>query len=292
MAPARAMRGCEDRAIRRGVLSPLRPLLCLILLIGLVAIGLVRPVLAQSQPDFPALSGRIVDAAGIMPPDRRSAIEAVIAAHEAKTTDQIVVATLPSLQGYAIEDFSNRLFRAWRLGQDKTNNGVLLLVAPNERKVRIEVGYGLEGALTDALSRVVIATAITPKFRSGDFAGGIEAGVDAIVSILSKDADEWQRRAKVRDDQPGFDAWIPFIIMAIFLAIFLTAAVGSARHGGRGSRWHRTRKGGWVMIPGSGVNWGGSGSGGSGWGGGGWSGGGGFSGGGGSSGGGGASGDW
>jgi uncharacterized protein len=286
MTPARAMRGGSLRSAAGGALALAALGICLLL-------ALASQVLAQAQPAFPALSGRIVDAAGIIPQDRRAGIDARLAAHEAKTTDQIVVATLPSLQGYAVEDFANRLFRAWRLGQDKTNNGVLLLVAPSERKVRIEVGYGLEGALTDALSRVVIATAITPKFKTGDFAGGIEAGVDAILSILSKDADEWQRRAKVRDDQPGFEAVIPFIIMALFLAIFLTMAFNSVRQGRQGTRWHRTRNGGWVMLPGTGTNWGGTGSSGSGWGGGGgWSGGGGFSGGGGSSGGGGASGDW
>jgi uncharacterized protein len=286
MFPARAMRGGGRLKAAGGPAHLASLAICLLLALSLQAF-------AQAQPSFPVLSGRVVDAANIIAQDRRAGIDARLAAHEAKTTDQIVVATIPSLQGYAVEDFANRLFRFWKLGQAKTNNGVLLLVAPNERKVRIEVGYGLEGALTDALSRVVIATAIAPKFKAGDFAGGVEAGVDAILSILSKDADEWQRRAKVRDDQPGFEAFIPFIIMAIFLAIFLTAAINSARHGRKGARWHRTRKGGWVMIPDTGINWGGSGSSGSSWGGGsGWSGGGGFSGGGGSSGGGGASGDW
>ena len=140
----------------------LRLALLTLCLLPALAFQATAPALAQGQPAFPALSGRVVDGAGIIPQDRRAQIDARLAAHEAKTTDQIVVATLPSLQGYAIEDFANRLFRFWRLGQDKTNNGVLLLVAPTERKVRIEVGYGLEGALTDALSRVVIATAITP----------------------------------------------------------------------------------------------------------------------------------
>ncbi|MGL4729802.1 MAG: TPM domain-containing protein [Bosea sp. (in: a-proteobacteria)] len=251
---------------------------------------------AQSQLTFPALTGRVVDGANIIAPERRSAIEAKLAAHEAKTSDQVVVATVSSLQGTAVEDYANRLFREWKLGEAKTDNGVLLLVAPNERKVRIEVGYGLEGALTDALSKVIITTAITPKFKTGDFAGGIEAGIDGILAILSRDADEWQRRAKVREDQPAFDAYVPFIIMAIILAIFVTSAVNGARRGRKGARWHRTRNGGWVVVPDTGINWGGASSGGSGWGGGGgWSSGssgGGFSGGGGSSGGGGASGDW
>jgi uncharacterized protein len=258
--------------------------------LALAAFFLASLALAQSQFTFPALSGRVVDAAGIIAPERRSTIDAKLAAHEAKTSDQLVVATVPSLQGTAIEDYANRLFREWKLGEAKTNNGVLLLVAPNERKVRIEVGYGLEGALTDALSKVVITTAITPKFKTGDFAGGIEAGVDAILSILSTDADEWQRRAKVRADEPRFDVYIPFIIFAIFLAIFVTSAVSNAQRGRKGARWHRTRNGNWIVLPDTGMNWGGSSSGGSGWSSG--SSGGGFSGGGGSSGGGGASGDW
>ena len=114
--------------------------------------------------------------------------------------DQVVVATLPSLEGYEIEDYANRLFRHWQLGQKDKNNGALLLVAPQERKVRIEVGYGLEGALTDALSKVIITTAIAPQFQKGNFAGGIDAGVDAMLSILTGDAEEWQRRAEVRED--------------------------------------------------------------------------------------------
>src|SRR4029079_1909745 len=122
-------------------------------------------------------------------------LEAKLKAHEDKTSDQVVVATVPNLQGTTVEDYANRLFRAWKLGQAKTNNGALLLVAPNERKVRIEVGYGLEGALTDALSKVITTTAITPRFKTGDYAGAINAGVDAMLSILSGDAEEWHRKA-------------------------------------------------------------------------------------------------
>jgi uncharacterized protein len=274
------------------------PLAAVRIILVPAAIFVAGWALAQASLNFPALSGRVVDAAGIIAPERRAVIEAKLAAHEARTTDQLVVATVPSLQGQAVEEYANRLFRAWKLGEAKTNNGVLLLVAPNERKVRIEVGYGLEGALTDALARVVISTAITPRFKAGDFAGGIEAGVDGILAILSRDADEWQRRAKVRDDQTGLDAIIPVIIAAIFIAIFLSAVINSMRRQVRGARWHRTRDGRWIVVPDSGINWGGSSSGGSSWGGGGssWGGGsssgGGFSGGGGSSGGGGASGDW
>ncbi len=155
----------------------------LVLCLAVVGQG---PALAQS---FPPLTGRVVDAANILKPEERTAIEAKLKAYEDKTTDQVVVATVPDLGGTTIEDYGNRLFRQWRLGTQDKDNGALLLVAPNERKVRIEVGYGLEGALTDALSKVIITTAIAPQFQKGDFAGGIDAGVDAMLSILTGDAE-------------------------------------------------------------------------------------------------------
>jgi uncharacterized protein len=173
-----------------------------------------------------------------------------------------------------VEDYTNRLFRAWKLGQAKTNNGALLLVAPNERKVRIEVGYGLEGALTDALSKVIITTAIAPRFKTGDYAGGINAGVDGMLSILAGDAEEWQRRGKVRSDEADPGQVIVFIILFFIIVL----VVYRMNRGGRGG-------GGFVILPGpSSGGWSGGVSGGFD--------GGGFSGGGGSSGGGGASGDW
>jgi uncharacterized protein len=228
---------------------------------------------------FPALTGRVVDQAGLLTPAQRDGIEAKLKAHEDRTSDQVVVATVASLQGTSVEDYANRLFRAWRLGQAKTNNGVLLLVAPNERKVRIEVGYGLEGAITDALSRVIIASAITPRFKDGDFAGGIQAGVDGILSILAGDAETWQRKPEVRADE--VDPAQVVVFLALFLVVLLVMWSMS-----------RTRRGGVVFLPGPGSGgWSGGFSGGGLSGGGGFSGGG-FSGGGGSSGGGGASGDW
>jgi uncharacterized protein len=242
-----------------------------------------------ADPSYPALTGRIVDGANLIAPEARERIEAKLKAHEDKTSDQLVVATVSSLQDMSVEDFANGLFRFWKLGQAKTNNGVLLLVAPKERKVRIEVGYGLEGALTDALSKVIITTAVAPKFKTGDFAGGIEGGVDAILSILAGDAEEWQRRVEIRNDESSFvdDIAIIFVMLVIFL-IIVSILREAMRQGG--SRRHRLRNGRWVALPPSaGAGWGG-GSSGSGWSSGSNSGG--FSGGGGSSGGGGASGDW
>ncbi|WP_375459954.1 TPM domain-containing protein [uncultured Enterovirga sp.] len=250
-------------------------LLALLLLAG--------PALAQT---FPALSGRVVDQANILKPEDRAAIEAKLKAHEDKSSDQVVVATVRSLEGIPVEDYANRLYRHWQLGTKEKSNGALLLVAPTDRKVRIEVGYGLEGALTDALSGIVIRTAIAPKFKSGDFAGGIQAGVDAILSILAGDAEEWQRKPKIRTDETSSIDLVSLIILAILIINVLWTVVREAR--GMGHSVRKRRGQGWVWLPGpsSGTGWGG----GSGWSGG--SSGGGFSGGGGSSGGGGASGSW
>lgn len=248
---------------------------------------------AFAQPSYPALTGRIVDNANLIGPEARARIEQKLEAHEKKTSDQVVIATLPSLQGLTIEEFANGLFRNWQLGAKSKNNGVLLLVAPNERKVRIEVGYGLEGALTDALSKVIITTAVAPKFKNGDFSGGIEGGVDAILSILAGDAEEWQRRAEIRDDESSFAEDLA-VILVMFIIFILIVSFLRGFSGAGGARRHRMRDGRWVTLPPSGAGW--STGSGSGWsGGGGWSSGGssgGFSGGGGSSGGGGASGDW
>ncbi|WP_205800038.1 TPM domain-containing protein [Microvirga terricola] len=240
---------------------------------------LLFPAIALAQT-FPPLTGRVVDAANILKPEQRVTLEAKLKAYEDKTSDQVVVATVPSLEGTTIEDYGNRLFRQWQLGQKDKNNGALLLVAPKERKVRIEVGYGLEGALTDALSKVIVTTAIAPQFQKGDFAAGINAGVDAMLSILTGDAEEWQRRAQVRQDEgTPLDPFITFILFLIVVYTINRLLNASAVNAGPRGR----RSGGIWYIP-TGGGWSG--------GGGGWSGGGGFSGGGGSSGGGGASGSW
>ena len=139
---------------------------------------------ALAAPQFPALTGRVVDEAGILTPAFKTEISAQLAAHEQSTTNQIVVVTLTSLQGYDIADFANQLFRHWGIGQKGRNNGVLLIVVPNERKLRIEVGYGLEGALTDAESHSIIERAIKPPFRQGNYEQGIRAGVGAVLAAI------------------------------------------------------------------------------------------------------------
>lgn len=236
---------------------------------------------AKAQPVFPELTGRVVDDADLLTYPEEVAITADLKALEDKTSDQVVVVTLPSLQGYTIEEFGYRLGRHWGIGTERLDNGVILLVAPSERKVRIEVGRGLEGTLTDALSKIIIENAILPRFREGDFAAGIKDGVRDIVLVLTGDAAEVELRGKARQDADN--AALDWVLMILWLAIWLYIfysiwrAVRSAKAAGRGPG------GNFVPSP--------AGGGGRGWSGGG-SRGGGFSGGGGSFGGGGASGGW
>jgi uncharacterized protein len=237
--------------------------------------------------DFPPLTGRVVDQANVMTAQSRGDVEAKLKDLEDKSGIQLVVATVKSLQGSDIETYANRLFRSWKLGEAKKNNGVLLLVAPAEHKVRIEVGYGLEGTLTDALSSVIISSAIIPRFKAGDFSGGIERGVDGIISVLSGDSADWQRKIGVRSESAADDFNKLFPILIFILVIFIVRYLIGNIQGTAAGRYVR-RNGRIVFIPAPGGTWG------SGWSGGGSGGGfgGGFSGGGGSSGGGGASGGW
>lgn len=144
---------------------------------------------------FPALTGRVVDEAGLLSGPYRAALTETLAGLEAKTTDQLVIVTLKSLQGTAIEDYAYQLGRHWQIGQKDKNNGVLLVVAAEERKVRIDVGYGLEGMLTDAMTRFIIESSILPRFRTGDLAGGIQQGAGKIIQVLTGDTADLKREA-------------------------------------------------------------------------------------------------
>jgi len=133
--------------------------------------------------DVPPLRGRINDYAGLIPAERARALEERLARFEADTGHQIAVLTIPSLKGDSLEDFSIRVAESWKIGKKGFDNGVILLIARDDRKLRIEVGYGLEGVMPDAIASRIIREIITPRFRSGDYAGGIEAGVDAILKV-------------------------------------------------------------------------------------------------------------
>jgi len=134
--------------------------------------------------NFPALTGRVVDNANILSPQTEKILTQKLKAFEQNTSNQIVVVTLKSLQGHSIEDYGYKLGRHWGIGQKGKDNGVLLIVAPNERKVRIEVGYGLEGTLTDAKSFLIINDIIIPYFKKGDFDKGILKGTEAIMETI------------------------------------------------------------------------------------------------------------
>jgi uncharacterized protein len=252
------------------------------------AVVLSFATIAAFALDYPPLTGRVVDQANVITAQSRGVLETELKELEDKSSIQLVVATVKSLQGSDVETYANGLFRFWKLGQAQKNNGVLLLVAPAEHKVRIEAGYGLEGTLTDALSSVIIASAIIPRFKAGDFSGGIERGVDGIINVLSGDSAGWQAKVDVRreDASSDFDKLFPilFFLLVIFICWYLIHHAG----GGPTGRGPGRRRGALIFIPYGGPGWG------SGWGGGGLGGGfgGGFAGGGGSSGGGGASGSW
>jgi uncharacterized protein len=274
-------------------MSPLR----FPLLLSLLLAFLLGAVAAQAQ-EFPKLTGRVVDAANLLDPQQEAALAAKLEALEKASSRQLVVATVPDLGGYPIEDYGYRLGRAWGIGQSQANNGTILLVAPAEKKVRIEVGYGLEPILTDALSALIIHNVILPRFREGDMAGGILAGADAVIQQLQAPPEEAEQRAlaaaaaaRQSRQSGGGGSLLPLIFWGVVL-VFIIIPMLRGRGRGRG---RRTRRGGMpVILWGPGLGGGGSSGGFGGGGGGGFGGfgGGGFSGGGGSFGGGGASGGW
>jgi uncharacterized protein len=251
----------------------------------LALLALVFATLALAAPNYPALTGRIVDQANIISSEARLSIGPKLADLEEKSGIQLVVATVKSLDGEEIEPYANGLFRTWKLGEKAKNNGVLLLVAPNERRVRIEVGYGLEGTLTDALSKVIIANAIAPRFKAGDYSDGITRGVDDIITVLTTDSSEWQKRPSLRVDDEQAPDWVGLLLIAGIIGIVFLLIVSPS---------FRAFVVNMLIVLNSSGPRGGGFSGGSsgGFSGGGYSSGGGFSGGGGSSGGGGASGSW
>jgi uncharacterized protein len=247
---------------------------------------------ALAQPKFPALTGRVVDNANMLSPIAEQRLTSELQRLETQTGRQMVVATVPDLQGYEIEEYGYQLGRAWGIGRKGQNDGVVFLVAPSERKVRIEVGYGLEGVLTDALSSVIIQQRVLPYFRQGQMEQGVVSGTQAVIQQLALPDEEaranvaqaQQQQQQVRSSGGGGGIPLIFIILIAFWVLGgILGGFGRRRRGRRSS-------GLWWMLPmilssGGGRHRGG------GWSGGGF-GGGGFGGGGGSFGGGGSSGSW
>ena len=291
-------------------------------LVGWAALSVLLIWSGAAARDIPPLTGRVVDLAQVLPPGVAEQLSSRLKAHEDKTTNQVAVLIVPSLEGEPLFDFSHRVATTWKLGQKGSDNGVLLLVAIKDRKVRIEVGYGLEGALTDARSAQIIRNEIVPRFRAGDFASGVMAGVDAILRTI-----EGTYAAPERPPGPAqLDDRIGSVLLAVIIGVLIGLAlsrvhrfVGAAAGGGisfLAAPWlvpalvaglatlalvslfralsqgpmRRSRRGmfpdDWISYSSRGGGWGQGGFGGS------FGGSGGFSGGGGDFGGGGASGDW
>ena len=259
-------------------------LFAVVLILAALPAG-AQGLLDAGLPPFPALTGPVVDDARLLPAEVLSSLSQKLIAYSRATGTQLVVVTLPTLKGYPIDEYGYQLGRQWGIGQKGRNNGVLLIVDAGERQVRIEVGYGLEGTLTDAQSFLIIQNVIRPRFRRGDYAGGIAAGTDAILSVLGGQPQPVARQQVPDRDATGFLMLLVllFVLSPLLRAIFGRGGRGGPGSGG-GSGWL-----GWLALGMlSGGLGGGFGRGGFG-GGGGF---GGFSGGGGSFGGGGASGGW
>ncbi|MBD7940528.1 TPM domain-containing protein [Brevundimonas guildfordensis] len=218
-----------------------RGLLAAVMLVLVVWLAALPGASLAAEIKFPTLTGRVVDDAQLLTPQQEQALTGKLEALEQQTGDQLVVVTLPSLQDQEIEDFGYQLGRHWGIGQKENDGGALLIVAPNERKVRIEVGYGLEGVLTDAYSSLIIRNDILPPFREGDYATGIIAGTDAIITQLTADPAEAQARAEEAKSaatataKPVIPAVVILMVFAfIFFSMIGAAAGGRKRRGGRG----------------------------------------------------------
>lgn len=239
----------------------------------LAALALAGATFAAADQPLPQLTGYVTDTAGLLSPEAVTRIDTQLRQFDQQTSTQVVVVTVPSLNGEESAAYANRLFRKEGVGQKSTNNGVLLLVTKTDRKLRIEVGRGLEGALPDATAKEIIDTVIVPHLKRGDFDKGVDAGVASIMSAVKG---EYTRAA------PKSTAWPPWLIilvvvLVIVLILVVAAAISEGSGGGGG--YYSGGGGGSYSGGSSSYSGGGSDSGG-------------FSGGGGDSGGGGAGGDY
>ena len=211
-----------------------------LLRIGLALWLLACVGVAQAALTFPALSGRVVDTAQMIDAATRERLTQQLQALEQTSGDQIVVVTVPDLQGVPIEDFGYQLGRHWGIGQKGKDNGALLIVARDERKLRIEVGYGLEGVLTDAQSWVIINQVIAPKFKAGNYSQGISDGVAAMLQVLGGAPLAEPAYASGQGGGDDFLAEHPGVVLLLFLAFIVVVAAcqfyGICNSGGGGSR--------------------------------------------------------
>lgn len=181
-------------------------------------LGLLLVACAASALEVPYLSGRVNDLAGLLDEATRERLEQKLARLEQATGAQVAILIIPSLEGESLEDFSHRVASTWQLGQKGKDDGVLFLIAKNDRKMRLEVGYGLEATLTDATSRRILDNLVRPRFRAGDFAGGIEAGIEAVARVIQGQALPEEAQKSPRK---GTGGELGILGMVFFLGIFL-----------------------------------------------------------------------
>ena len=191
--------------------------------LGVLLLACAAPAL--SQPAVPTLTGRVVDRADILSSTTEETLTALLKSHEDSTSNQVAVLTIASLEGEVIEAYSLRVAETWALGTAANDNGVLLLVAVEDRAMRIEVGYGLEGTLTDAVAGRIIRNEMTPRFRAGDFDGGVLVGVQSIVGVI----EGTYLPAEASEEMPPFWFGFIFLIIPTLFAVFGTFAPGCAR---------------------------------------------------------------
>jgi uncharacterized protein len=193
-----------------------------------VLVGWLWLIVATGLPadalDVPPLSGRVVDPAHILPPAVAAHLSADLQAHETKTSNQVAVLIVPSLEGEPLFDFSHRVATTWKLGVKGTDNGALLLVAIQDRKIRIEVGYGLEGVLTDARSAQIIRNEIVPRFKAGDVPAGITAGVQAILKTIEGTYSVPQRPSVSRSFDDSFSDIVFAVMVGVIIGLVLSRA--------------------------------------------------------------------
>jgi uncharacterized protein len=229
--------------------------------IPLITLWLLVSVMVYGQPDIPAQGGFWVhDLADVLSPQVKARLESIIRVEEDSTSNQIGVLIIRSLEGGSLEEYSLRVAEAWKIGRKDRDNGVLLLISIDDRKMRIETGYGLEGALTDAMASRIIRNEIAPSFRQGDYAGGVEAGLKGIIKAIKGEYVNENPRSQKRNTKK-----FPLGTIIIIIIILIIAS-RSRRGGGGGGHWSSGR--GWIGPIGGGIGSSGSwGSGGGGFGG-------------------------
>ncbi|MCX7626907.1 MAG: YgcG family protein [Methylophilaceae bacterium] len=192
----------------------------------LAILGLcLLPVLGRAEVEVPPLAARVTDLTGTLTAAQQAALEAKLAAFERHKGSQIAVLVVPTTQPETIEQYSIRVVEQWKLGRKGVDDGVLLLVAKNDRQLRIEVGYGLEGVLNDATAKRIIEESIVPRFKQGDYAGGIETGVDRIIAVVSGEPLPGPTRARSPD---AIERYFPLVFfLAVILGGILRAVLGS-----------------------------------------------------------------